>query len=486
MYHQPKKNKVLFQRIFLYSLMTLSVLVIVSSIAFFIMGYRYDVSVGKIEQHSMVQFHSVPSGAKISIDGVSSKMLTPNKATLPAGRHVVSMEKDGYNKWTKEIETKAGSLLWLSHVLLVPEKIETESVMDYSSIYQSLTSPDNKKIIYNLVSNMPYFEVVDVNSNNIQISKITITQSAYSESYNDSVNHVFNIVKWDDNGRYVLVKHLFADSSEWLLIDIQDVNFVKNITRLFDFPIDDIKFLGTGGNTFYVYSNRDIRKINLSAGTISRPLISGVDKYHVYNSEIISYIGDSIITKKKDVGIYRDGDDNPYVIKSIDYNDSLDGIYVSASRYFGQYYLALSVDGHIELYSGSYPSSGSEVNSFKLFSKLAYEGDLKELGFSPSGQFVLAKFIDKFISYDIEYQNTKITQNQGDDNSIGWLNDKYLWNVNESKLSILEFDGQNATVINQSAKNQAVCLTVNNRYIYSFKVTDTGYQLQRTKMLLSV
>lgn len=487
MYHQPIGKKELIQRIFLYSLMTLSVGIIVSSIVFFIMGYRFDVNAGRIEQYSMIQFNSIPSGAIISVDGVATKLQTPNKTTLPAGRHVVSMTKPGYKSWTKEINTKAGSLHWLSYAILVPNELKTEVISNYESINESLASPDNKKIIFSTKPNLPIFEVADITSDTAQIESLTILPEIYSDPNNIEINRSFQIVNWDDNGRYVLIKHNFAEKSEWLVMDTQDATLTKNITKLFDFSIDSIKFLGTGGNTFYILSDRDIRKINLTAGTISRPLIAGVDSFHVFESNIISYIGDgdSSLLAQKVVGMYRDGDDNPFIIKTIDTLEISKDAKVASSKYFGQYYLAIACEGFVEVYSGSYPSSSSDLKSMKLFGKFGYDSKVKNISFGPSGQFMIAQFDDKNISYDIEHQSVKTAYLDDGNVNLNWLNDKYLWQDSNNQLKIFEFDGLNQNIISQVISGQTVSLTNNNRYIYSFNKTDLGYQLQRTQMIIS-
>jgi hypothetical protein len=47
-----------------------------------------------------------------------------------------------------------------------------------------------------------------------------------------------------------------------------------------------------------------------------------------------------------------------------------------------------------------------------------------------------------------------------------------------------DFDGTNAYTINHSITGQGVALTPNDKYIYSFNKTATGFDLQRVLMIL--
>lgn len=486
MYHQPLNKKVVIKRIVIYAGMTLAVGAIVASIIFFILGYRFDSNEGRIEQYAMLQFNSNPSGASIKIDDKFLSIQTPNKITIPAGSHSVAMSKAGYETWNKNINIKSGVLVWLNYALLVPKILTVEPTVNFTEIYQTLASPEGHYMLVQGRADTPAFELVDISANTIKTSSLTLPATLYTDANAIGVSHTFQIDKWDDGGRYALIKHSFGDKNEWLVLDTQDVNLSKNITRLFDFAISSIKFSGTSGNVFYALGGSDIRKIDLSAGTISRPLVGSVISFETYNSNIICYVGNGTSgANQKVVGLYRDGDDNPYIIQTITKSDNLP-INASVVSYFSQYYVAISDGKKVDILSGSYPVLINDTSSIKALVSLTLDENIQNLSFSPIGQYILMQSGAYFASYDLEYQSLASSTVKGTEviSGVKWLNDNYIWADRDGSLSIFEFDGANTHVINPVVTGQSVTLTSNGRYIYSIDKTATGYQLQRVRMIL--
>jgi hypothetical protein len=77
MFRRPSKKQLFIRRVITYSVMVLSVFVIVSGIILFILGYRVDSDRGRLEQGALVQFDSRPNGARVTIDGEALAGNTP-------------------------------------------------------------------------------------------------------------------------------------------------------------------------------------------------------------------------------------------------------------------------------------------------------------------------------------------------------------------------------------------------------------------------
>jgi hypothetical protein len=481
-----KKRRQLIKRVITYAGMVLSVFIIVTFIVFFLLGYRFDSNNGRIEQYALLQFNSVPAGATVKVDGKIISSQTPNKTTVSAGKHVISMAKTGYETWTKNIEIKSGILDWLNYALLVPKKLTVESVASYETMNSSLASSDGHYMLIQPKTDSSTFDLVDLSADTVKTTKITIPAEAITDSTTVGVTHTFQIINWDDSNRYVLIKHSYGDKYEWLDLDTQDTKSTKNITKLFDFAISDIRFTGTTGNVFFALGSGDIRKLDLSAGTISRPLISKVISFGVYDSNVITYVaaGDTDAGQKV-VGLFRDGDDKSYVLKTIqDGNDAV--VNVASAQYFNEDYVAISVGKQVDIFGGSYPSSAATINSLKLLTTQTLSDNIQNLSFSPTGEYVLTQSGADFSSYDLEYQllASSSVAGGGVTSPFRWLNDNYVWSDNNGRLTVREFDGENVHTINAMTVGQSAVLTDNGRYIYSINNTTTGYQLQRVRMIL--
>jgi hypothetical protein len=485
MYHKPLGHKELIKLIVLYAIMTLAVIIIVTFVVLFVLGYRFDTTKGQLEKYAFLQFNSAPAGATVMVDGRDTGTKTPNKKFVPAGSHNVTMELDGYRTWQKTVNTKSGTLVWLNYALFIPQKLKVETVANYGSLHSTLASPDKRYMIIEESYNSPTFVLVDTSSDTIKSTNLTIPSDQYSESSTAGVTHTFQITSWDDGGRYVLVKHGFGDKSEWLTVDTQNTSLTKNITRLFDINIDSIRFSDTSGNVFYALVLNGIRKLNLSAGTISKPLVSDVTSFDISSeSNAVLYIGTSNTdASKKVAGIYHDGDDKTRIFRTVASGDEL---HIAAGHYFNEDYLAVSDNKKVNIWKVNYSSITDDNIYKKAVTSFTAQEDIHNLMFSPAGEYVLVQAGAYFASYDLEYKTfaSSTIDGSGDTLPLKWLDNCHIWSDRGGKLTIREYDGQNVNTINNVTFGQDVFLTRNGHYIYSINKTTSGYQLQRAKMII--
>ncbi len=486
MHQKPNKRRKLLKQVAVYVVMTLAVFIIATFIILFVMGYRFNYSFGRIEQHAFLQYASRPSGATVIIDGNTLGPRTPTKSSTQSGQHDIIMRRDGYKDWTKTVNVKAGMITWLNYAVMVPEKLVVEPITKYQAIYSSLSSIKGRSILIQPSVSVPTFDLVDVSSDNVSTTKLEIPDSVYSESGTVGVKHSFEMENWDDGGRYVLMKHIYDGAEEWLVFDTQDVDRTKNITKTFNIKLSSIVFSGTSGNIFYVLDSTDIRKLDLSAGTISRPIVSNVKSFSLYESNTIAYVG--IVSGgsvSQSVGIYRDGDSSPHVMRAIANKDEV--LHIATARYFNEDYIVIAEGEKVDVLSGSYPSgANADTSSMKVVASFESESAIEKLSFSPTGEYVLLQSDADFSSYDLEYQTLSHATIGGSGLSfrLNWLDDNYLWSDRDGTLTIREFDGANLSTINSVAVGQDVLLTHNGRFLYSIDEIAAGYQLQRVRMIL--
>jgi hypothetical protein len=449
------------------------------------MGFRFNADDGRIEQYAFLQYASVPSRAAVAVDDVSIGSTTPTKSSTRAGSHKITMTLPGYDTWEKTMVLKPGIMTWLNYALMVPEKLTTTSVAIFKTIYSSLASPKGSSILVQEKSDAPTFDLVDLTSDSVKKTSITLPASSYSKAGTKGVKHVFDITKWDEGGRYVLIKHTYDGAAEWLTLDTQNVNQTRNITSIFNISISNIDFDGTGGNKYYALSSSDVRKLDLSSSTITKPLIGNVKSFSIYDSSVITYIGTDAVTGNQVVGLYRDGESQPHVLRSV--TDKKAVVSVATTQYFNEDYLAISINKNVDILSGSYPNKPSDdAVSMKTIASFTVKNDIKNLSFSPTGEYVLVQTDADFASYDLEYQTVAQSTIKGTGPTAGlkWLDDNYVWSSRDGNLTIREFDGANLHTITKVIAGQDVTMTSNGKYIYSINLVSGSYQLQRTLMIL--
>lgn len=488
MYHRKRSNrkKEIILRTLLYTSMSLLVVVLVTFIIFSMLGYRFNLSEGTIERGGLVQFGSTPSGARVSVDGALINTRTPGKSTVIEGTHNFTISLDGYKSWSKNVDVKSGTLTWLNYALLIPNELPVEVVSRLDSVHSVLAAPDRQSILVHMVASSPEFTVYDIRGTEVESEEITIPTSVYSGATNSRIKHTFEAHSWAVGGRVVLVKHTYGNSSEWLVLDTQDAENTKNLNRIFGIEFSKIKFADSNGNLMYIENNGVLRQLNLSNETISRQLVSGVTEFTTYGGHIVTYTAKETkdgITKKN-VGVYRDGDDDAYTLQTFTEDAKP---HIATTHYFNDDFIAIAYGRNVRVLSGNYPDEKNGINSLKVFAELELNWNAASVSFSPSGQYV---FIESdsgdFASYDLEYEILSHTTVDGDKTGpLAWLNNNYLWSSVDGQLVIREFDGANASTINGVVGSHDAVLTSNSRYIYSVGRDGDDLVLQRVSLVIT-
>ncbi len=485
MHQHDSKRKKTVKLIAVYTGMTLITLVIVACIVLIVLGFRFDTNKQSLEQYAFLQFNSAPTGSMVAIDGNRVNNVTPNKTSVPEGTHEVVIWRDGYETWRKTLDVKKGTLTWLNYALMVPKKLTVEPMVSYDNLSTSIASLAGKYIAIQQSADKPVFDIVQIDNDSVISSQINIPKKDYSEAYTTSMKHNFKIVKWDTGERYLLIQHTYNDSIEWLVVDSQDANNTKNVTKLFNLSFTDLDFSGTSGNILFGLESGNIRKLDIKSETVSKLLVTNVKQFSLYGQDIITYISDGDKGTRL-VGLYRDSDQASFVLRTINADDK-SAIKVISTHYFNEDYVAIVDNNKVYILSGNY--SGSLFNNasdMKSVNEFSVTSDVQEISFSPSGQYLMTQSGANFTSYDLEYKKivSSTVDNTGSASPLKWLNGSYVWSDNGNNLNIREFDGANPRVINPVITGQEAVITKNGKYIYSLNKSANGYQLQRVLMVL--
>lgn len=495
MFKKPTHRQYIIRRVALALLATTSVLIIVTVTIFLMLGYRLDSGSGKLSQGALLQFDSAPNSAEVKVDGLVLGSRTPTKQTVIAGRHTVQMTKDRYETWERSLTLDAGTLTWLDYTRFVPKVRTAETVLDYPSLVSLKISADQKWALAQEKADSPVFQLIDLRSEAVKSSLVTVPSSLYTNDATSSVEATspvgssFTITAWNKAGRYAIVKHNYANQTEWLLVDTQDISRSVNITRTMSVGFNDLQFIGTGGSALYgLASDGVIRKLDLAAGTISRSLVSHVESFAIYDGTVITYIGlDPNNPSQRVAGVYRDGEEKAHVVYSVEANG--EGLLVTTGKYFSDNYVVVAHGKTVEVFKGDYPSSSSDdSSSLKSLVTLEASSAVTSLSMSPEGDYILAQSNTTFLSYELEHNrlaNGTVVATDGQPApQLHWLTPAQLWNDGPSGLVMRDFDGVYANSIMSVESGFDASLSQNGRFFYGVSKTNGTYHLQRVKMIL--
>ncbi|EDK72692.1 PEGA domain protein [candidate division TM7 genomosp. GTL1] len=386
MHHNPRsKRRQVALRFFTYGVMTVAVVVISIICILFVLGYRFDQSSGRVEQRALLQLRSFPSNAAMTLDGSQLGFRTPGKRTVSAGKHSVVMKLDGYRDWRKDFMIQPGSLLWLNYARLIPASITTEEVRSLGRLVDIKASPDRRWLGFSTVaSGHPQLSVGDIsNEKEPKFSTLPLPKTLLKMKGGQ-----LTLDEWDFGGRFILARHTVGNKTDFLQIDRTDPASARNITKQLKIPITDAHFAGTSGTTLFVLSDGDIRKIDLAAGTISRPLVSDVKDFMLYKSDLIAYV--SVENGTQMAGFYKDGDKEPTVMRI--FKGTSPQVHAVISSYFNDDYLAIAHGKSVEIIKD--PTHTAD-RAGRVFAKFNFAPGIKWFNFSSNGRFVLAQKSDE-------------------------------------------------------------------------------------------
>lgn len=486
MYHPPSKRKQLLQRTLTYGFMTLAVIALLVVLVFVMLGYRFNAADGHIEQGGLVQFDTEPNGATVTVDGRQLSTRTPSKLTATTGHHFITMERKGYDTWQKAVKVTPGGVLWLNYARLVPSELKPVPVADFKEVSDALASPDMKKMAIKQAAGTAQLTVADLTREDARTETLALPENSYTRPEN-AKSQKFTLEKWHKNSRYLLVKHSFDGQKEWLVVDTEDASRTKNISTLLDIDASRVAFHGSNGRIVYVQVDNDVRKVDIDAETLSRPLVRDVAEFSVFDTSTLVYSTVRGKNGARSVGYYQDGADKPYVIRSYT-DDGKTPLKIAVGKYFGEMYEAVAYGEKVEVLKGDLPKTDAAAKRLKTVAEFAVPGGAKYLSVVTDGRFVVAQKGASYTVHDLELKKTTTTELKGSGKVAGqlpWLDDYMVWSDRGGMLRLYEFDGANQHDIMKVTPGLSATLSPSGKYLYGFsKDKDGTYHLQRVRMIL--
>jgi outer membrane lipoprotein-sorting protein len=480
MYRPPSKRKQLIQRTAVYSFMTIAVVSLVTVLVLVMLGYQFNRNEGRIEQGGLLQFDSRPNGANVTIDGNAFGTRTPSKTTLSSGQHFITMTRTGYQTWQKSVDIVPGSVTWLNYSRLIPVDLQPSSVADFSRVSSTAVSQDAKWMAIKENAADASIRLANLTGDDVSLKTIDIPTTVYTKAK----KHVFTIEKWDPDSRYILVQHTYDTKREWLVVDAENVGASQNVSRLLDIDASKIVFSDGDSRVLYAQIGTDIRRINLSEATMSRPLVDNAADFSLYKtSTIVFTTTQDTATKQKSVGFYKEGADKPQIVRSYDDSKST-ALNFAIGEYFGDTYFAISNGHNVEVFE----SSLDDVTKAKPVANFTASAAVDHLSIVTNGRFIIVQHGAAYTTYDLEFKKSTSTQLKGTsavNDELRWLDNYTVWSDRDGMVRLYEFDGANQHDIMPVVPGLSVTLSPNATYIYGINKTNDGaYHLQRVRLLL--
>lgn len=471
-----KRQAILF---FTYGFMTLAVVSISILCILFIMGFRFDITDRTIEQGGLLQFRSTPAGARVILNDRQLSAVTPTKRDVAVGNHSVTMQRQGYKSWSRDVTIKAGELRWLNYARLIPEELVTRPVLELGEgLRDAKATPDRRYLAVIEAAAQPTVRIVDL-SNDESLESRTISMTPELLTVTEGQPSELSVVEWDFGSRFLLFVHRSGETTEYIRLDRTAADgALRNITKEFNLPFRDMHFSGTSGNVLYAVTNNDLRRVDTSAGSVTQPLVAGVQEYRLYRENDIAFValrGDS-----KVAGVYLDDKETIVRTEAADVALSVD-----VSRYYSNYYLAVKTDDAVDIIKDPVEVRESATAPHATIPRSSHV--FAWLDFNSSGRFVISGDDTAYSVYDIETDELHtVTQplQRAHGSAPIWLDDYYLSAVRGDTISLLDYDGKNVSDVTKIIPTLPVFLSPDGTFLYSFAANEATRALQSTRLIL--
>lgn len=485
MHRKRSKRRQRIQLTFIYTLMALAVVSIVAILVLAIQGYRYNKYDGKLEQGGLVQFDSRPSGATVTADSVTLANKTASKVTLTSGRHTITMTKDGYSTWKKDVLVRPGSVLWLNYTLLFPNSPTITAAARHTAVTSAVPSTNRKVVAAVAKADTPEVYLTTLNDDTPTTTKVVIPATAFTAP-GEGETQAFTLLGWDKGSNLLLVRHAYGQKTEYLSLDTRSAK-THNITTELGVAIVRVNYSLGDSNVLYILTEaNELRRVTLDSATVSGPLATNVADFSIDEERVIAYTTLPDADGARSVGYVSPGASKAKTIASYSGAASL-SLHVATGNYYGDHYVSILCGEALTVFKGDLPSSDSDTRvSLKRAANLTVAGGGDYLGFSPdTNRMIYVAKGTKIVTHDLELASSAtLTLQDALTRDVQWLDAFHIFAIGQTGY-YYDYDGTNGQLFASSTLDLPAVYSENGKYLYYFTTAKDGVVLQRAKMTIS-
>lgn len=439
---QQKKRRI-FRVVLAEIAMVLSVVFIVVITLLITMGF-FVTSDGRIEQTGLIQIHSIPTGANVTIDDTTIFSRTNLSRSLAAGEHHIKLSRDNYDSWEKTIKMYSGLLMRLYYPRLFLLNRTPETMLTLGTNLEFYSTSSERNFILYSAQDSPIWQLVNVASDTLKTTALDLTEILPGVEQGVFKGQISELT-WSAGGDTVLMAVTYQNQREWLLISLKDPSSSLNLTHTFGFNFDQIELINGTANQLFALENHQLRRIDVSNHQISGVLLNQIESFSSQGRNLL-YLTVAKATDGetvRNIGTYRDGEQKGTILTSI---TGTEPIFIALSRYYDNDYLAYITGDQLTVYYGSLPTYSEQSNDpFSSLELLIEAAKLTEnptsFSVSPTGEYLIAQHDQAITAIDL-YMGDLYAYDLPEAH-LAWLEDSLLYSIQDGNFTIWDFDGTN-------------------------------------------
>jgi len=476
----PKKTRRLTIQLFIgYFLVTVMVVLATAILVHYSYGYNVNRK-GDLVQKGLVFVSSQPSGARLFID--NKQIDTTNaKLNLQSGKYKLTLKRDGYRDWSRNIIVDGGDVSHYVYPLLIPNRLQTNELKTFDTA-PALTSqsPDRRWLVALTDVNTGTFEVFDLNRKQNQVAE-TVSFSVPNNLMTASTGAVrWEVLEWSTNNRHMLLKRHFVaedgtEQFEYILADRQRPDGSYNLSRELRANPTELTLRDKKPDSYYLY---DATTKELSTASLGEPrpvvVVKEVEAYKTHDTNTVVYATTEGAEPGK-VSIKVRQRDKEHTIRNVTTSEKY---LLDIARYEGDWYVVLGsqVDSRVYIYKNPVEQIQSDKKPEALYA-LRLNKPIS-VSFSANAQFVLTQNGKAFHIYDLEnvrsYRYSAKYPVDEPQSRAQWMDSNRLTYASGGKQVIFDYDNINRRELAPASATYLSAFDREYRYLYTFTQNDSG------------
>lgn len=425
-----------------------AIAILMATIILLNLAYGYGLNKkGEVIQNGLLFVSSQPNPANIYVDGQRNRAQTNTRLLLPEGTYSVKLSRSGYRDWQRTINVEGGEVDHFDYPFLFPKELTTSVKQTFETApAMSSQSLDKRWLLVQTPGTVATFQLFDLKTPTQAPTVYEVPATAFTAPTDPKAVQTWQAIEWASDNRHVLMKHMFGDAYEYILLDRTDGTKAVNLSTILAENPTKLQLHNKRYDRYLLY---EAATKTLRTATLSDPApkvyVDGVLEYKAYGDNGLLYVTPSRTDEKNVKFVYLDGT-TPYTLRSTRASTKY---FVDVAKYSGDMFAVTGSVGESKV--TIYKNPLSQINDPEINVAVPVQvlrvPHPTYLDFSQNARFIVLEDGSNFAIYDNEdakgfsYQTTEALDSP--QAHATWMDGHRLQLVTQGKLVVFDYDNRN-------------------------------------------
>lgn len=264
-----------------YFLTAIAIVLTATILVYWAYGYSLDTKTGNVVENGLLFVDSKPGGASIYLNGKSQNATTASRLNLNAGNYDLSLKKDGYRDWRRQLVLSEHSVVRVIYPLLIPKEIKSQTIKGYSSSPTLMTQSIDQRWLLVLVPTSdpkaPIFEMYETAKPTQPPQLLNFPGTLLTNT--DKPGSALSAVEWSVDNNHLLLRHNWNGGVEFIIFNRANPAVSVNLNRLFQINPSDAALFNRRADQVYLHNQDGSLVLANLTNTTSQTLLKQVTSY---------------------------------------------------------------------------------------------------------------------------------------------------------------------------------------------------------------